>query len=139
MRDEVPQGPNMFRGIFLVNEKPKDTYLDMTGWTKGVCFVNGHNLGRYWDIGPQETLYLPAPWLHPGENEVRAFPCLCVPAFCHHCHLEPIVQLLKVGMDSFVVPSGFTVVAFPAKASGPMIERGSGDRDCVNVAKCNLG
>lgn len=36
-------------------------------------FVNGHNLGRYWKIGPQETLYLPGPWLQKGNNEVRAF------------------------------------------------------------------
>lgn len=36
-------------------------------------FVNGHNLGRYWKIGPQETLYLPGPWLQKGSNEVRGF------------------------------------------------------------------
>lgn len=42
------------------------------GWTKGVIFINGRNLGRYWNIGPQETLYLPGPWLHPGSNEVSS-------------------------------------------------------------------
>lgn len=36
-------------------------------------FVNGQNLGRYWKIGPQETLYLPGPWLRKGSNEVRGF------------------------------------------------------------------
>lgn len=41
-------------------------------------FVNGHNLGRYWKIGPQETLYLPGPWLWKGSNEVRGSDVLCV-------------------------------------------------------------
>jgi beta-galactosidase len=47
-----------------------DTYLDMSSWGKGVVWVNGHNLGRYWRVGPQQTLYLPAEWLKPGDNEV---------------------------------------------------------------------
>lgn len=42
------------------------------GWTKGVVFINGQNLGRYWNLGPQETLYLPGPWLKPGLNEVTS-------------------------------------------------------------------
>jgi len=47
-----------------------DTYLDMRKWGKGVVWVNGHNLGRYWSIGPQQTIYLPAEWLKKGDNEV---------------------------------------------------------------------
>ncbi|PKU29940.1 hypothetical protein llap_19756 [Limosa lapponica baueri] len=43
------------------------------GWEKGVVFVNGQNLGRYWKIGPQETLYLPGPWLWKGSNEIVIF------------------------------------------------------------------
>uniref|UniRef100_A0A8D0HAV3 Beta-galactosidase n=1 Tax=Sphenodon punctatus TaxID=8508 RepID=A0A8D0HAV3_SPHPU len=43
--------------------------LLLQGWEKGVVFVNGQNLGRYWKIGPQETLYLPGTWLRPGDNE----------------------------------------------------------------------
>lgn len=42
------------------------------GWTKGVVFINGQNLGRYWNVGPQETLYVPGPWLKPGLNEVTS-------------------------------------------------------------------
>ena len=67
---ELPSIPSLYRGTFEVTEEPKDTFLHMKGWTKGVCFINGHNLGRYWQIGPQETLYLPAPWLNKGHNEV---------------------------------------------------------------------
>ncbi|MFN8251880.1 MAG: beta-galactosidase family protein [Ferruginibacter sp.] len=47
-----------------------DTYFDMSNWGKGVVWVNGHNLGRYWSVGPQQTLYVPAEWLHKGMNKV---------------------------------------------------------------------
>src|SRR4030095_13140491 len=47
-----------------------DTFLDTRGWTKGTVWVNGHHLGRFWDIGPQQTLYVPGPWLRVGTNEV---------------------------------------------------------------------
>jgi beta-galactosidase len=50
-----------------------DTYLDMRNWTKGVVWVNGHNLGRYWNIGPQKRLYCPAPWFKQGDNEIIIF------------------------------------------------------------------
>ncbi|KAJ7382031.1 Beta-galactosidase-1-like protein 2 [Desmophyllum pertusum] len=70
---ELPSVPSLYRGTFEVNDEPKDTFLYMKGWTKGVCFINGHNLGRYWELGPQETLYLPAPWLRKGTNELLVF------------------------------------------------------------------
>ncbi|OWK18231.1 hypothetical protein Celaphus_00009446 [Cervus elaphus hippelaphus] len=44
--------------------------LTCTGWKHGCVFINGRNLGRYWNIGPQEALYLPGSWLQPGTNEV---------------------------------------------------------------------
>lgn len=50
-----------------------DVYFDMSEWTKGIVWVNGHNLGRYWNIGPQRRLYCPAPWLKPGDNTVLIF------------------------------------------------------------------
>lgn len=46
-------------------------WLCSQGWSKGVVFINGKNLGRYWSIGPQQTLYVPGPWLHKGDNEVQ--------------------------------------------------------------------
>jgi beta-galactosidase len=42
-------------------------------WKKGVVWINGHNLGRYWEIGPQKKLYCPAPWLKIGKNEIVIF------------------------------------------------------------------
>jgi beta-galactosidase len=47
-----------------------DTFLDMSKWKKGFVWVNGHNLGRFWSIGPQQRLYCPAPWLKKGENTI---------------------------------------------------------------------
>lgn len=51
-------------------KKTGDTYLDLSSWGKGLVWVNGHCLGRFWQIGPQQTLYLPGCWLKKGENEV---------------------------------------------------------------------
>lgn len=64
--------PAFFRGTFTVPD-PGDTYLDLSGWKKGVVWVNGRNLGRYWQIGPQHRLYLPAPWMRKGANEIVIF------------------------------------------------------------------
>lgn len=50
--------------------KAADTYFDMSKWGKGTLFVNGHNLGRYWKIGPQYSLYCPASYLKVGENRI---------------------------------------------------------------------
>ena len=69
---ELLEGPSLYRGTFQVNSEPRDTFLLMEGWTKGVCFINGHNLGRYWNVGPQMTLYVPGPWLRKGENYVSS-------------------------------------------------------------------
>lgn len=61
--------PVIKKGTFDLKEVA-DTYLDMRSWGKGVVWVNGHNLGRYWSIGPQQTIYLPAEWLKKTNNEV---------------------------------------------------------------------
>jgi beta-galactosidase len=50
-----------------------DIFLDMRGWGKGIVFVNGHAIGRYWKVGPQQTLYVPGCWLKKGTNEVIIF------------------------------------------------------------------
>ena len=65
-------GPAFYRGSFPV-EKTGDTFLDFGKWSKGTAWVNGRQLGRFWKIGPQQTLYLPGPWLKPGRNEIVVF------------------------------------------------------------------
>jgi len=61
--------PAVHRGTFELTAVG-DTFLDLRGWGKGIMLVNGHNLGRYWYIGPQQTLYCPGVWLKPGRNEI---------------------------------------------------------------------
>ncbi|MET8076610.1 glycoside hydrolase family 35 protein [Streptomyces sp. NPDC005303] len=61
--------PAFHRGTFDV-DSPADTFLSLPGWTKGQAWVNGFHLGRYWNRGPQHTLYVPAPVLRPGTNEL---------------------------------------------------------------------
>ncbi|GHT36353.1 beta-galactosidase [Bacteroidia bacterium] len=61
--------PAYYRATFNL-DKTGDTFLDMTNWKKGMVYLNGHNLGRFWEIGPQQTLYLPGVWLKKGVNEI---------------------------------------------------------------------
>ncbi len=66
------EGPRFFRATFSTH-KQGDTFLDMSRWSKGAVWLNGRHLGRYWNVGPQRRLYVPAPWLREGENEVVVF------------------------------------------------------------------
>lgn len=85
-----PDVPSVYAGSFNVT-RPGDTFLDMRGWGKGIAWVNGHCLGRFWHVGPQQTLYVPAPWLARGPNQVvvldleptrlRKLQCLPDPVF----------------------------------------------------------
>ncbi len=67
MQDDRP-------GVFFIGllhlDSVADSYIDMSSFRKGVVWVNGHNLGRYWNVGPQLRLYCPASWLKKGGNEV---------------------------------------------------------------------
>ena len=67
-------GPVFRRGTLHIAGTPTDTFLDSRGFSKGYIWVNGQNLGRYWETaGPQHTLYVPGPFLHTGDNEVIVF------------------------------------------------------------------
>ncbi len=61
-----------FKGNFELKHTA-DTYLDVSHYQKGIVWINGHNLGRYWNTGPQHSLYCPAQWLKAGLNEVIIF------------------------------------------------------------------
>ena len=50
-----------------------DTYIDMMGYGKGAVFVNGHNLGRFWEVGPTTSLYVPHGFLKEGDNTIIVF------------------------------------------------------------------
>ena len=64
--------PGCYRATFHV-EKPGDTFLNFETWGKGLVYVNGYGIGRIWEIGPQQTLYVPGCWLKEGENEILVF------------------------------------------------------------------
>jgi beta-galactosidase len=64
-----------FRGNFELDQVA-DTYIDMTRYRKGLVWVNRHNLGRFWEIGPQKRLYCPAPFLSRSKNEIIVFDLL---------------------------------------------------------------
>ena len=64
--------PVLYEGTFTLDETG-DTFIDMEAWGKGIIFINGHNIGRYWKVGPQQTLYIPGVWLKKGENKIVIF------------------------------------------------------------------
>lgn len=64
--------PAFYEFCFEVDE-PGDTYLETEGFGKGCAFLNGFNLGRFWEIGPQKRLYIPAPLLRKGSNTIILF------------------------------------------------------------------
>ena len=69
-----------FKGNFflsrLESNTSSDTFIDISNYIKGIVWVNGHNLGRYWNIGPQKRLYCPASWMREGSNEIIVFDLL---------------------------------------------------------------
>lgn len=61
-----------FNGSFSL-DKPGDTFIDMSAYRKGMVYINGQMLGRYWNKGPQQRLYCPASFLRAGQNEIVVF------------------------------------------------------------------
>lgn len=69
-REGIAQvGPAYYKAVFSL-DKPGDTFIDMSTWGKGMVWVNGRAIGRFWEIGPQQTLYMPGCWLKKGKNEI---------------------------------------------------------------------
>jgi beta-galactosidase len=66
------EGACFYRGAFEVDELT-DSFVDLRSFGKGEVFINGRPLGRFWNMGPQGTLYLPGPWLRKGTNEIVVF------------------------------------------------------------------
>lgn len=67
--DRTPDKIGYYATTFYL-KKTGDTFLNMETWGKGQVYVNGHALGRFWSIGPQQTLYCPGCWLKKGGNEI---------------------------------------------------------------------
>lgn len=93
-KGQVVNGPAYYRATFRL-DKTGDTFLDMQTWGKGMVWVNGHAMGRFWEIGPQQTLYMPGCWLKEGENEIIILD-LKGPAETKVIGLEkPILDMLR--------------------------------------------
>ena len=69
------RAPDFLHATFNLST-PADTFLDIRNLDKGVVWINGHTLGRFWNVGPQDTLYVPGPWLKTGANEIVVFDVL---------------------------------------------------------------
>jgi len=87
-------GPTLQKGSFQISTVA-DTYLDMTDWGKGVVWVNGHNLGKYWAIGPQQTLYVPQEWLKKGKNDIAVLELIKTNQNILKAIDQPILNTLK--------------------------------------------
>lgn len=95
---QTPQAgrPALYQGSFRL-KNTGDVFLDMSKWGKGILFVNGYNLGRYWNIGPQQTLYVPGAFLKKGNNKIFVFEQLndavapVIPSVS-----EPVLKELKL-------------------------------------------
>lgn len=75
-KEESSKNPSFYKFEFELKLEEgifTDTYLDFSGWGKGFALVNGFNIGRFWEIGPQKTLYIPGPLLRNGKNEIIIF------------------------------------------------------------------
>jgi beta-galactosidase len=68
----VGTGPAFYRARFTLTTTG-DTFLDVRALGKGALWINGHAIGRFWNIGPQQTLFVSGPWLHEGTNEIVIF------------------------------------------------------------------
>ena len=96
LKDELGQRiPGCYRATFKVN-KPSDTFLNFETWGKGLVYVNGHAMGRIWEIGPQQTLYIPGCWLKKGENEVIVFDIIGPKEVKSEGLSEPLLDQLLV-------------------------------------------
>ncbi len=71
--DNAGECPAFFKGCLKIEDTPCDTFIRLDGFKKGFVMINGFNLGRYYEAGPQKTLYVPAPILKQGENEIIVF------------------------------------------------------------------
>lgn len=115
------EGPAWYKANFQV-DKPGDTYLDVSHWTKGMVWINGRSLGRYWNIGPTQTMFLPGTWLKKGTNEiiitdVQKPDLATVRSAANHIYeiggeeeksVAPKTQLIKLASEKAVASGAFS-------------------------------
>lgn len=87
-------GPAYYRTTFNL-DKTGDVFLDMQTWGKGMVWVNGIALGRFWEIGPQQTLFMPGCWLKKGKNEIIVLDLKGPAKASITGHSKPILDMLR--------------------------------------------
>ena len=87
-------GPAYYRTTFELDEVG-DVFLDMQTWGKGMVWVNGKAMGRFWEIGPQQTLFMPGCWLKKGKNEIIILDLLGPEKAVVEGRKEPILDMLR--------------------------------------------
>lgn len=94
-----PAGEPGFWRIQIDITKPADTFLDVSSWGKGVAWLNGRCLGRFWNIGPTQTMFAPGAWQKEGANELIILDLLG-PTDPHLSGLDkPILGTLRPELD----------------------------------------
>ena len=93
LAESLPIGS--YRATFRL-KKVGDTFLNFETWGKGQVYVNGHAMGRIWQIGPQQTLYMPGCWLRKGENEIIVTDIVGPEAAVTEGLKEPIIDQLNL-------------------------------------------
>lgn len=112
----APSSPTFYRGTFKL-DKAGDLFLDTRGWSKGAVWVNGHSIGKYWDVGPQHTLYVPGPWVKKGKNEIIV---LDIEPNGHHS----VAGLAAPILDSLGIDRNRRVAAKREEMGKPILDQG---------------
>lgn len=86
--------PGYYKAEFKL-KKRGDSFLDVSTWGKGFVWVNGHCLGRFWKVGPQQTLYCPAVWLKKGKNEIVVMDIIGPEEITMQGLASPIIDMLR--------------------------------------------
>jgi beta-galactosidase len=107
-------GPVVRRGTFFLDDTA-DTFLDMSDWGKGCVWLNGHSLGRYWYIGPQQTLYAPGPWLKKGRNDIMVFELL-------EDNQDTLQALKRPILDQLAAPSVYVKGLYDATKAACIVQ-----------------
>ena len=91
---EKLDAPAYYRATFEL-DRVGDVFLDMQTWGKGMVWVNGKAMGRFWKIGPQQTLFMPGCWLKKGKNEIIVLDLLVAEIATVSGFKKPILDMLR--------------------------------------------
>jgi beta-galactosidase len=121
--DAPHTGPTFYRGTFTANQPATPggggTYLDMQNWGFGVVWVNGHNLGRFWDRGGIRSLYLPTQFLKQGANDITILELHDAPKAAQVGSTTKIVETppfpFAIRLDQSRLPAGSAFTVAPPR------------------------